>query len=34
MADHAPDDLSKAVLEEMAVTWLRLAELVDKWELK
>jgi hypothetical protein len=34
MAAHAPDAKSKAVLEEMAATWLRLAELVDKWELR
>jgi hypothetical protein len=34
MAAHAADAKSKAVLEEMAATWLRLAELVDKWELR
>ena len=33
MAASAPDPQSKAVLEEMAATWRKLAERVEKWEL-
>jgi hypothetical protein len=33
LAEHAPDAKSKTILEDMAATWLRLAELVDKWGL-
>jgi len=33
MAACAPDPQSKAILEEMAVTWRKLAERVEKWRL-
>ena len=33
MASRAPDPYSKAILEEMAVTWRKLAERVEKWQL-
>jgi hypothetical protein len=33
MAARAPDPYSKAVLEEMAITWRKLAERVEKWQL-
>ena len=32
LAEHASDSQSKAVLEEMAASWLRLAELVEGLE--
>jgi hypothetical protein len=30
LAEHAPNALSRAFLEDMAATWFRLAELVDR----
>jgi hypothetical protein len=33
LAGSAPDPQSKAILEEMAGTWRKLAELVEKWQL-
>jgi hypothetical protein len=33
MAKDAPDVTSKSVLEAMATTWRRLAELVERWKL-
>ena len=34
LAQRAPDAKAKVVLEDMAATWLKLAELVDTWDLK
>jgi hypothetical protein len=33
LAERAPNDSAKSILNQMAATWLRLAELVDKIEL-